>query len=94
MESFDYEAVQDIIMNYRNLVNQMDDVFEDLNKIGKKLESGTIWNGQAADYFTLEFKSLLKNTDNLLIATKNIYLFLEKVSDNYCTLEGNISKGL
>lgn len=91
--SFDYTAVADLIQQYQNLNDKLVIVLERLKNVLHTLQTDENWNGEACDYFKEHFYNLMKNDEGLSVAMKNVYLFLEKISYNYESMEKQLSEG-
>lgn len=84
---FEYDFVETAILEYRNLSNATDEVVEDLKNIAKTLQDDVFWKGTACNFYKMKFSELIKNTDEISLAMKNVYLFLEGVYNNNKQME-------
>lgn len=94
MNKFNYDAVEQKVLQFKSLSDQMEEQLEILKNELKVLQGDSIWSGEAHEYFKDTFYHLMNSAIGLSIAMKNISLFVQKIYDNYQSLENQISLGV
>ena len=91
MNKFDYEQVEMKISEYRAIYNRMNEELTNLKNVLKTIQNGSIWQGEACEYFKESYNKLLSVAEDLSIAMQNVALYIQKISENYKRLEESIS---
>ncbi len=83
MALFDYGEMANAIQKYQKISGEMDTLINDYRTIEKKINSDTYWMGEASNYYKNEMHNLLKNLEDIKIATKNISRYITRVEANH-----------
>ncbi|MGM9878960.1 MAG: WXG100 family type VII secretion target [Bacilli bacterium] len=90
----DYEQIENYCNELYKLLDELKATKENFHSSVKKIKSGGIWEGEAADAFVKRCDKTIKASNAMEEALKNAILYITSCSENYKTSESAVSSGI
>ncbi len=87
MDLFQYENVENALLEYKKLKTRMEAIITVLESCEKKLNENIYWEGAGASYVKQRYSSLLKNIPDLQTAMTELCSYVAGVIDNHNAAE-------
>ena len=91
MNLFQYENVEEALLQYQKLKIQMIDILNNLENYEKNLNENLYWSGSGSEYVKQQFSSLLQNAKDINLAMVSLCNFVAQEIENHKTSEQKIT---
>ncbi len=91
MDFFDYNYVENALLEYQSLKNQLEQILDILENLEKQLSEELYWSGVGCDFVKQKYSSLLHNASDLRSAMTNLCAYVSGVIENHRLSEEKIA---